>query len=142
MEFSATTTIGAPAATVWALLTDAERFPSWEPNVLGVEGRIAAGERITVNTRLSTRAFPVTVSEFVPERRMVWSSRMPLGLFHGARTFTLDALPDGGTRVVTREVFGGLLLPLIGRTIPDLQPSFDAFAAALKAEAERDAQRA
>lgn len=137
MEVSVSADISAPPATVWSILTDADRFPSWEPNVTRIEGRIAEGERITVHTRLSSRAFPVTVSVFDPERRMVWSSRMPLGLFHGARTFTLGALPGGVTRVTTREVFGGLLLPLIGRTLPDLQPSFDAFAAALKAEAER-----
>jgi hypothetical protein len=139
MEFSATTPIAATPMAIWALLTDAERFPEWEPNVTRVDGTIAPGERITVHTSFSDRAFPVTVTEFVPGERMVWASKMPLGLFHGARTFTLDALPDGGTRVTTREVFGGLLLPLIGRTIPDLQPMFDQFAAALKAEAEKPA---
>lgn len=136
MEFSATTVIDAPPMAVWTVLTDAERFPTWEPNVTRVEGRIAPGERITVHTALSDRAFPVTVSTFEPGRQMVWSSAMPLGLFRGARTFRLEPI-DGGTRVTTREVFGGLLLPLIGRTIPDLGPSFEQFAAALKAEVER-----
>lgn len=139
MEFSASTTIDADPMTVWAVLTDAERFPDWEPNVTRVEGQIAPGEKITVHTSFSDRAFPVTVTAFVPGERMVWASKMPLGLFHGARTFTLDRLGDAQTRVTTREVFGGLLLPLIGRTIPDLQPTFEQFAAALKAEAERQA---
>jgi hypothetical protein len=35
-----------------------------------------------------------------------------------------------------QERFTGLLAPLIGRSIPDLQPSFDAFAADLKRWAE------
>ncbi|GAB5533911.1 MAG: hypothetical protein Rubg2KO_01600 [Rubricoccaceae bacterium] len=138
MEFSASTTINASAIDVWRHLTDAERFPDWEPNVTRIDGTIAPGEKITVHTSFSTRAFPVTVSEFVPGERMVWSSAMPLGLFRGARTFTLEALADNQTRVTTREVFGGLLLPLIGRTIPDLQPSFDQFAAALKERSEAD----
>jgi hypothetical protein len=30
-----------------------------------------------------------------------------------------------------------LLPPLIGRTLPDMQPAFDEFAAALKREAEK-----
>ena len=80
----------------------------------------------------------MTVSEFVPGERMVWSSAMPLGLFRGARTFTLEALSDNQTRVTTREEFGGLLLPIIGRTIPDLQPMFDQFVAALKERSESD----
>jgi len=139
MKFSATVTIHAPTMTVWAHLTDADRFPEWEPNVTRIDGQIALGEKITVHTSFSTRAFPVTVSEFLPGKRMVWSSAMPLGLFRGARTFTLEALGDDQTRVTTREEFGGLLLPLIGRTIPDLQPSFDQFVAALKERSEADA---
>lgn len=132
------TTIRATPMAIWAILTDAERFPEWEPNVERVDGRIAEGERITVHTTLSDRAFPVTVSTFEPGQQMVWSSKMPLGLFHGARTFTLTPLAGGETEVTTREVFGGWLLPIIGRTIPDLQPTFERFAAALKAEAERE----
>ena len=138
MQFSASTTIQAPPMTVWRHLTDAERFPDWEPNVTRVDGTIAPGEKITVHTSFSERAFPVTVSEFVPGERMVWSSAMPLGLFRGARTFTLEALSDNQTRVTTREEFGGLLLPIIGRTIPDLQPMFDQFVAALKERSESD----
>ena len=38
-----------------------------------------------------------------------------------------------------REEFSGLLAPLITRSIPDLQPSFDRFTADLKSRAERSA---
>jgi hypothetical protein len=41
------------------------------------------------------RAFPVTVKEFSPGERMVWSGGMPLGLFRGVRTFTLTQ--EGGS---------------------------------------------
>ena len=136
MEFSASTLINASPMTIWAILTDADRFPTWEPNVERIDGQIALGEKITVHTRFSNRAFPVTVTEFSPGERMVWGSTMPLGLFHGARTFTLEPLDGGKTRVTTREVFGGLLLPLIRRTIPNLQPTFEAFAVALKDRVE------
>jgi hypothetical protein len=136
MEFQASTNIKASASTIWGILTNAGNFPNWEPNVTKVDGNIALGEKITVHTKISTRAFPVTVSEFVPNKKMVWSSGMPLGLFKGARTFTLTEKGDGTVDVTTREVFGGLLLPIIGRTIPDLQPTFEQFAAALKKEAE------
>lgn len=134
--FAAATTINAPASVIWAILTDAAAFPDWEPNVTRVDGQIAPGEKITVYTKISPdRAFPVTVSEFVPNERMVWSSGMPLGLFKGTRTFTLQDT-GAGIKVTTREEFSGLLLPLFSGQIGDLQPSFDAFAAALKARAE------
>jgi len=135
LAFEATTVINASAEAIWNVLTDVQNWAQWEPNVTKVEGNAAQGEQITVHTSFSERAFPVTVSEFVPEKRMVWSSGMPLGLFKGARTFTLTPVDDG-IEVKTREEFSGLLLPLFRGQIGDLQPTFDAFAAALKAKVE------
>jgi hypothetical protein len=53
------------------------------------------------------------------------------------RSFTLTPDEDGSTRFQMREDFSGPLLPLIGRSMPDLGPSFERFASGLKAEAER-----
>jgi len=135
LAFEASIIINAPAETIWNVLTDVQKFPEWEPNVTKVEGQAGLGQKITVHTKFSERTFPVTVSEFVPNSRMVWSSGMPLGLFKGARTFTLTPV-SGGIQVKTREEFSGLLLPLFKGQIGDLQPTFDAFAKALKAKVE------
>lgn len=135
LAFEASTVINAPAEKIWEVLTDVQNFPEWEPNITKVEGQAGLGQKITVHTKFSERAFPVTVSEFTPHSRMVWSSGMPLGLFKGARTFTLKPV-DGGIQVKTREEFQGLLLPLFKGQIGDLQPTFDAFANALKNKVE------
>jgi len=79
----------------------------------------------------------VKVAEFEPEQRMTWVGGMPMGLLKGVRTFTLSPGDDGATEFSMQEVFTGLLLPLFGRTIPDLNPSFDQFASSLKELAER-----
>lgn len=135
--FEAEVTIQASADTIWQLLTNRAAYEQWDPDVTRIEGTIAAGQKVTVYTKISPdRAFPVTVSEFVPGKRMVWSSGMPLGLFKGARTFTLTPQADGRTVYHVREEFTGLLLPLIGRTIPDLTESFNRHAHGLKAAAE------
>jgi hypothetical protein len=68
---------------------------------------------------------------------MIWRGGMPLGLFTGERVFTLTPSPSGTVGIAMRENLRGLLAPLIGRTLPDMPPSFDEFAAALKQEAER-----
>lgn len=136
-EYTATTTIQASPETIWTILTDAPRYPEWEPSVDRIEGQIAPGEKITAYTKLSPgRAFPVTVTEFIPGQKMTWSSGMPLGLFKGERTFTLLPQNDGAIEVTVREVFSGLLLPLIGRSIPDLTPVFEGFVTGLKKRAE------
>ena len=136
-EFSATTTIEASPDTVWAILTDAPGYPEWDPGVDRIEGTIAAGEKITAYTKLSPgRAFPVTVTEFVPGQRMTWSGGMPLGLFKGERTFTLTPRSNGPIEFTVREVFSGPLLPLIGRSLPNMSAVFEQFVAGLKNQAE------
>ena len=103
-----------------------------------VDGRIAAGEKITVRSHANPgRAFPVKVTEFDPGRRMTWSGGMPLGLSKGVRTFTLAPGTDGTTRFAMREEYTGPLLPMIWRSMPDLGPSFRQFANGLKQRAER-----
>lgn len=136
-SFSTTTTIQAAPEKIWALLTDAPGFPRWNPTVERIDGRIALGEKITVHTTFSKgRAFPVKVAEFEPGQRMVWSGGMPLGLFKGVRTYMLTPRPGGAVEFSMEEVFSGLLSPLIERSIPDMQPYFEQFAAGLKQAAE------
>ena len=81
------------------------------------------------------RAFPVKVTEFEPRRRLVFSGGMPLGLFKGVRTYTLTPR-GGGTDFHMREEYTGPLLGMMWRSMPNLQPSFDQFAAGLKRRVE------
>lgn len=135
--FASSITIQAAPETIWAILTDAPAYPEWNPTVDKVEGTIEHGQKIKVFAKISPdRAFPVKVSEFKPSEKMVWSGGMPLGLFKGERTFTLTPGADGSVEFAMREVFSGLMSPLIERSIPDLQPEFDRFADALKRKAE------
>lgn len=136
MRYFAAADIAAPPDAVWAILTRADAYPEWEPNTTKVEGSIEAGSQITVHTKLSSQAFPVTVSELEAPRCMEWTGGMPLGLFKGVRRFTLRA-SESGTHFEVEENFSGPLLFLMRRMMPDLQPSFDDFAAALKQAAER-----
>ena len=61
---------------------------------------------------------------------------MPLGLFRGVRTFEVSPDGTGGTALRVREEYTGPLLMLVGRSMPDLGPSFDRFATGLKRRAE------
>jgi len=135
--YNASALIEASPERIWSILTDGASYPIWDSGVERVEGQIARDQTIKVFSKVSPgRAFPVKVAQFDPGRRMVWSGGMPLGLFKGERTFTLEVDGSGATRFVMREEFSGPLLPLIWRSMPDLGPSFDQFAAGLKARAE------
>jgi hypothetical protein len=136
-QFAASVTINAPPETIWALLTDAAGYRRWNSTVVNITGRIAAGEKVTVYaTTAPGRGFPLKVTEFAPPREMVWTGGMPLGLFTGVRRYTLTPLAQNRVEFAMREDYSGLLAPLITRMIPDLRPSFEAFAADLKRQAE------
>ena len=134
---SATTEINASPETIWRILTDAPKYTDWDPSLISLTGTISSNEKLTIFSKLSPkRAFKVTVSEFVPNRKMVWVSGMPLGLFKGERTFTLEPPTNGKVKFTVQEVFTGLLLPLFERSIPDMNPVFTHFAKGLKTKAE------
>lgn len=136
-SFATRIVVHAAPQKVWRLLTDAPGYPAWNTTVTRVNGRIALGEKVTVHVKISPgRAFPVKVVAFDAPRRMVWSGGMPLGLFNGERTYELQDNGSAGVAFVLREDYSGLLAPLITKSIPDLQPAFDEFAACLRARAE------
>lgn len=135
-QYSASTTIQAPPQTVWKILTDVGGYPGWDLSMDHIEGRLAPGETVKFFTKLSPQAFPVRVTAFEPNRRLVLTGGMPLGLFKSERTHTLTENSDGSTAFRTEEVFSGPLLPVFGRSLPDLTENFRSFAAALKKRAE------
>lgn len=135
-SFSTSIAIGAPPARVWQILTNVAQWTDWNTTVERVTGEAKPGGSVTVYAKISPgRAFPLKVQDFSPPQRMVWTGGMPLGLFKGTRTYTL--VPKGDqTEFTMQEEFTGLLSPLIEKSIPDMQPSFDEFAACLKRAAE------
>ena len=129
--------IAVDAASVWAILIDGPRWTEWDPTIDQLEGAIVPGGQLKLYTKVSPgRPFNLRVSEFTPPQRMLWTGGMPLGLFTGTRTYTLTPQDDGTVEFAMTEVFSGLLAPLMKKVMPNLQPSFDDFALALKARAE------
>lgn len=134
LEYAVATEIEAPRERIWKYLTDAPAFKSWNSTVLKLEGDIAAKSQLClVSTLAPKQTFKLTVSHFQPPESMVWQSGN--ALFGGQRTYTLT--PRGGKVLFSmREVFRGLMLPLIAGVMPDFCENFEQFAADLKRVAE------
>lgn len=139
-EFHVTLSIRGSADAVWAVLTDGARWTDWNTTIEKFEGSIAPGGKVKIWVKANPgRAFPLAVSTFEAPRRLVFSGGMPLGLFQGVRTFELT--PKGqSTEFSMREIYSGLLAPLITKSIPDLQPAFDEFAECLRRTVEGGAR--
>jgi uncharacterized protein YndB with AHSA1/START domain len=125
--------IAAPAEKIWSLLTDADRFTSWNTTVLELSGRIAPGERILLRSSLAPeRTFKLQVKEYEPPTRLSWGDAM------GTRVYSLTSNSQGGTRFTMSEKVGGPFFPLFARMIPPFDESFNQFARDLKSAAEEN----
>ena len=115
-HYEATSTIAASPEAVWAVLSDAASWPSWDSGVDAVEGRIAIGQTVKIRSKAAPgRAFPVKVTRVDPPAHLRFSGGMPLGLFRGVRTYELSdgadgqvtpqagRLPHGGCRTQRRD---------------------------------------
>lgn len=137
-SYEVTRIIAASPERIWAVLTNADEYPRWNPAVVSLEGPIAVGQKLRLVSIVNPkRTFTPKVVELDAPGRMVWADGMPLGLFKGERTYTLTPDGSGQTRFHMREAFKGLLAGLITKSIPDMNDSFAQFADGLKTEAER-----
>ena len=134
--YEATQVIHASPETVWEVLSDGPGYVGWDSGIVKFEGTIGLGNKVKLYSEVSPgRAFPLEVTVVEPASRLVFTGGMPLGLFKGVRTYSLT--PEGsGTKFHMREEYSGPLLNIMWRSMPDLQPSFDKFAAGLKTRVE------
>jgi uncharacterized protein YndB with AHSA1/START domain len=124
---------------VWRVLTDATGYADWNPEIVGIDGRMALSERITARVRLGSgaiRRVPMRVTAFEAPSRMEWTGGLPLGLFVGRRTFTVTPR-DGAAEFRMHLRMSGPLTPLILKSVGDRQPEIDKFSSSLRAHVER-----
>jgi hypothetical protein len=136
MRYAVSATVRAEAAAIWARLTDAKAFPSWNSTVTSIEGDIALGSKLTIRVPIAPgRSFTPKVVAFDAPRSMVWRDGFA-PMFQGTRTFTLTPRSDGATDFAMEETFKGLMLPMIKGSLPDFRPVFDQYVADLKRACE------
>lgn len=136
LAIGATRSIDAPITTVWNLLTDLRAQSQWNSNLTSIEGKIALGERVSFRVpEAPGQTFSPKVVAFDEPKSMVWRlNRWPLLVSN--RTYRLTPGQHGSTEVTIDEVFQGLLLPLIAKSLPDFGAMFERTTADLKAAAE------
>ena len=136
--------IDAAPERVWQVLTDLPAYAEWNPFITEAEGAFVIGKRLSVhvppvNAFVQPKLRP-TVVEVEPFRRLrLWSrlDRLALpGLFHVELTWTITD-HDGAVRLWQQDRFGGLLAPLLFRSLNRHRlTAFNAMNAALKQRVE------
>ncbi len=138
----AETEIDAPAAVVWAVLTDMEAYDAWSTMLHYRGGALAEGG--TIQLRLSlpngpSYNFAPRVIALEPERRFTWRATTGVrGIFDGEHSFELAPLAGGRTFLLNREQYSGLLAPLLQRLpmMRDAPAGFVAMNEEIRARAE------
>ena len=133
--------IDAPTDRVWAILTDFDSFPDWNPFMLRAQGNVKVGETIEVYVKQPDgigMTFKPRVLAAEPNREFRWKGRMVMpGIFDGEHIFEIEELGDGSCRFVQREQFTGILTSLMLRFIgKKTLRGFEMMNTALKARAE------
>jgi hypothetical protein len=135
---SATIDIDADPMDVWALLTDLQSYPSWNPLFREASGEIAVGNTLVLKSvhPVSKRLMTVqaTVVAAVPGRELRWTAGLK-GIIGGQHGFLLTSIAEG-TRLTQSETFSGVLVPLSGKVFARAEASFAELNQAIKKRAE------
>jgi hypothetical protein len=133
--------INAPAARVWALLTDFDGMGSWNPFIRSISGTLAQGARLSVRIvppGKSGMRFKPTVISVRPERELRWLGHLFVpGIFDGEHYFLLEPIGEQRTRLTQGEKFSGVLLGLLSGTLSATKAGFQAMNMAVKLQAEQ-----
>ncbi|MCF7826649.1 MAG: SRPBCC domain-containing protein [Candidatus Marinimicrobia bacterium] len=108
--------IAAPPTTVWAILTNFEKWQTWNPIVKQVRGVATRGSKLNVNMRgkegQEGQHYVATITTFEEPLFFRWRAKMIADfLFANDKVFELKETP-GGTKLVHTEAFSGILVSL------------------------------
>jgi hypothetical protein len=133
--------IKAPAHKVWAILTQFETYPQWNPFIKSIEGKMEVGNTIKV----TVQPYESKPSTFKPRvlivdsnKELRWIGRFLFkGLFDGEHVFQIKDNGDGTCVFIQKEYFSGILVPLLKKMLNhNTKKGFEAMNQKLKELAE------
>jgi hypothetical protein len=132
--------IAAPASTVWRILTAFADHPRWNPFFGSIAGGLTVGGRLVVSFRngftMKPRITELQDGQSGAGHVLEWLGSFGFrGIFDGRHRFEIVSTA-GGCTLRQHERFTGILVPFTGRLLAETARGFEAFNAAIKAEAE------
>lgn len=132
--------IQAPADAIWEVLQDIEAWPAWNPIYPKAKGTLGYGKPLELTLALPgvpPREIVATVTDWTPDRQLLWSTVMMGGWVKTTRFIDIDPLTENGCIVVIGEGLDGFLSARAARKFGNaMYAGFEAMGEALKARAE------
>ncbi len=114
--FSAEAVIDASPERVWAVLTDLQAYPDWNPFTRQVRTTLRPGDPVRMQVWMGRRVRlwqTETVRVVQPPERLVWALDIGADWLIWARREQTLTVVEGGTLYRTVDEIGGLLAPLV-----------------------------
>jgi hypothetical protein len=126
---------------IWDILTNFEKYESWNPFMTKVEGDAKSGAKIKVQIRTmrgKQRIYHPIITRFEINKELRWKGKSFLpGIFDGERIFLIDKTADNKVAFFHKELFSGLGVKLVGNKLDEnLGEGFEKMNLALKKRAE------
>lgn len=113
--------INATPKKVWAVLTDFQYYPEWNPFIKSITGNVAVGNKIIVRLEppeATGMTFKPKVLVFDKNKEFRWLGNFLFpGLFDGEHKFELIDNGNGSTTFIQSEKFKEILVPLLRRML-------------------------
>jgi len=142
-EISSEIEIEASPEKVWGILVNIDNWNTWNPIINQASGIASVGSELTITMRGEKgedgpKYMPV-VTSFQEPKSFEWRAKMMSDfMFTNGRVFKLEKT-NNGTRLVNKETFKGMLVPLFWGKLNSHVPSMlNEMNQALKKQVEKD----
>lgn len=138
--------IQAPAAAVWAVISDFDRYPEWNPFVVSARSSLKPGEPIDMKVKLLgpvQRQVEIILDVREGEGFSYCMKPFPLGALSSRRSHRITEIDANSCRYESHFELRGWLMPLVrGLMRGALQRGFDGMSQGIRERAEALARRA
>jgi hypothetical protein len=135
----------APSEPAWRVLMDFGSYGEWNPFLRAIEGNPVPGGRLTVEMELPVgkkRVFRPRVTRCVAGEELRWLGHLGVpGLLDGEHAFVLERFRPDRVRFFQRELFSGLLVPVVRSRRDQIEAAFVRMNEAFKARVENGVAR-
>jgi hypothetical protein len=134
--------INARPEKVWAVLTDFDNYPNWNPFIKSIKGEVKVGNMITARIEppeAKGMTFKPKILTFETNKELSWHGHLLfVGLFDGKHKFELIDNGNGTTTFRQTENFKGILVPFFKKQLDNnTKKGFEEMNKKLKALSEQ-----